>query len=340
VIDARKLTFTDLLDGTFRTTARTWLTSLVVGGVLFAPAALLISRAYVRFGRAYAVIFDLALNATDDPTAVLGALAQSIGAYLVLLGAMFIQMLITLFVRACVTEHACRAAQNLPASLPEVFFSVLKKKYLKLIGQQLLLGLMYAGILIVGTLLASMAIAIAAGAGSRSVSVLAIAILFSLIFMGGCIAVYLWLAIRFAVVLEAVVVDNVGAIDSLGRSASLVKGSWWRVFGYSLLWSLMVGFAVTLVSTPIVLFSTLGPYMQMIKDIMSSSGDYSDMGSMFSSLFSSLSRGVGISTYVASLLTCFVSPVFMTILYLGLRAKKEPPAIPAPILPESPQDPK
>lgn len=50
----------------------------------------------------------------------------------------------------------------------------------------------------------------------------------------------IWLAFRWYFVTQSVVVDGRRGIGALERSASLVDGSWWRVFGIVLVFNLIV----------------------------------------------------------------------------------------------------
>ncbi|MFE5297491.1 oxidoreductase [Streptomyces sp. NPDC056632] len=51
----------------------------------------------------------------------------------------------------------------------------------------------------------------------------------------------LWLWIRYSLAPTVAVIEGQGAMASLRRSAALVKGSWWRVFGCTLATGLIVG---------------------------------------------------------------------------------------------------
>jgi hypothetical protein len=66
--------------------------------------------------------------------------------------------------------------------------------------------------------------------------------------LGGlaAIGVIIWLGIRFSLASPALVLERQGVIASLRRSAKLVQGTWWRIFGITLLTLLLV-FIVSLV---------------------------------------------------------------------------------------------
>ena len=140
--DMKKGFFTDLLDGTFTLISRTWLTSLLVGGVLFIPTSILFGWAYDAFLPA---MESLGKSAQTLQSSVLIAFGLS---YLWLLLAVLAQGFVYLFVRACVTEHASRAVRGEPASTFGVMRDVITRKYGKLIGLRVLqlaiLGIVFA----------------------------------------------------------------------------------------------------------------------------------------------------------------------------------------------------
>ena len=50
---------------------------------------------------------------------------------------------------------------------------------------------------------------------------------------------YLWA--RWFLSPQAVVAENLGPLDGLERSADLVRGQWWRIFGIALVISILAG---------------------------------------------------------------------------------------------------
>ncbi|MFJ6407194.1 oxidoreductase [Streptomyces hydrogenans] len=51
----------------------------------------------------------------------------------------------------------------------------------------------------------------------------------------------LWLWVKFSLAPTAAVVESAGTLTALRRSAQLVRGAWWRIFGYTLVMLLIVG---------------------------------------------------------------------------------------------------
>jgi len=61
----------------------------------------------------------------------------------------------------------------------------------------------------------------------------------------------LWLFVRWAFVPQAVVLDGRRGVAALQRSAELVAGSWWRVFGIAIFTGIAVAIPAALISFPI-----------------------------------------------------------------------------------------
>jgi hypothetical protein len=61
----------------------------------------------------------------------------------------------------------------------------------------------------------------------------------------------IWLFVRWAFVPQAVVLDGRRGVASLQRSAELVTGSWWRVFGIALFTGIAAAIPAVLISFPV-----------------------------------------------------------------------------------------
>ncbi len=312
--EAKKSVFVELLDGTFNLISRTWLTSLILGGVLFIPSSFVFGWAYSRF---LGSIKDMAGLAGEDPGPIL--LALGLG-YLWILLAVLLQGFIALFVRACVTEHAARAVRGEPARTFEVALHVLKHRYGRLIGQRAvqltILSITLSGVMLV----TSLAIGIPAALDAPVIA----AVLGVLLGLAG-IAFVIWLAVRYTVTLESLVIDNTSIDQSIDQSMALVRHRWWHVFGWTLLFGLMVSFASSLIATPIMFFSTIRQFIHALETILREPSNSREFGSVFLGLLAGLGRRLGILQYVESLLASFVTPVFTTLLFLELKKPQEPP---------------
>jgi hypothetical protein len=70
--------------------------------------------------------------------------------------------------------------------------------------------------------------------------------------------VYLWA--RWFLAAQAVVAENLGPIEALSRSADLVRGQWWRIFGIAIVITLLAGILGAVLVLPLQLTGN-GPLM-------------------------------------------------------------------------------
>lgn len=131
--------------------------------------------------------------------------------------------------------------------------------------------------------------------------IIAEAIGFVLLFIPGlavfCFAVYL--AVRWSLVVAAMMAEDVGPIRGLGRSWSLVSGSWWRTFGILLI----VGILQSIISYALLILFTL------FADIFST-GDFR-------------SALVSVGSTLLSALVSPITTIAVVLLYFDLRVRKE-----------------
>jgi len=114
-----------------------------------------------------------------------------------------------------------------------------------LIGASLLFALAVLGILLVGFVLGAVLFAMGGPGGG-------VAALAGLIVIVATVAAAIFVMLRWVFTIHAIALENIGAIDALGRSWRLVSGSTWRVLGYLLLLVLLLlaaGLVVGLLQT-------------------------------------------------------------------------------------------
>jgi len=320
--DTKRSGFADLLDGTFSMISRTWMTSLIIGGVLFIPAAFLFGWAYNTFMDS---IKDMAGSMTrESPTEALIIFGK---AYLWILLAVLVQGLVYLFVRACVTEHSARVLRGEPANSFDVALHVIKHRYAPLLGQRVLQIVILSIALGGAAFVTGLVIGVAAALKLRVLA----AILGSVLGLAG-LAVVIWVAVRYRVTLESMVIDGSGIEQSFDTSMALVRRKWWRVFGYTLLFGLMVSFASALIATPIMFFSTIRQFMHGLENLLTETSRSRSFNAVFLQLMAGMGRRFGILQYAQSLLSGFVTPVFMTLLFTELKKQSVPePQRPEPL---------
>ncbi|MDQ0075233.1 DUF7847 domain-containing protein [Arthrobacter oryzae] len=129
----------------------------------------------------------------------------------------------------------------------------------------------------------------------------------------GTMVTLLFLSIRFLVTPAAIVVEGLGVLDGLRRSWQLTRHNWWRIFGITLVVSLLIGIISQIVLVPITLVS--GGFSSVVAP---HSGDDGQRA---------LAVGVGIASLIVSALIGAVAYAFQTsvmgLLYMDLRMRKE-----------------
>ncbi len=115
----------------------------------------------------------------------------------------------------------------------------------------------------------------------------------------------LWLWVRWVFAPQAVVVDSRRGVNALERSAELVTGSWWRVFGVLVFIVVATGIAGTVIQAPFV--------------ALAKSADSSAIWLA--------------GTTIASTLTAPFEALMLTLLYFDLLARRSLPAMVPPVQP-------
>ena len=134
------------------------------------------------------------------------------------------------------------------------------------------------------------------------------------------LVVSVWIWVRLTLAIPAVVLEEVGAVTALKRSWRLVQGSWWRIFGISLLTGVVVSVIGFVLELPFSLLSSVA------------GGGSNGLTSIFSHTAgtaavvapSVLSVVIGaIGSIIASTVTRPISAGVTVLLYTDMRIRKE-----------------
>ncbi|MER5176765.1 hypothetical protein ABT009_00030 [Streptomyces sp. NPDC002896] len=235
VIPLRPLGVGEILDGAVSTMRTYWRTVL---GISLAVAVVTEIVVVLLQGL---VLDDSSTAALEDPSATLDEITRAMGDALLNSGVIvLISMLGTIVATALLTTVTSRAVLGKPVSLQEAWRDA-RPQLLKLFGLTFLLPLMALAILGIGVLPGLLvAVAGAAEAGS------------ALVVLGALAAgvVVLWLMVRFSLASPALMLEKQGIVKSMSRSAKLVRGSWWRVFGIQLLATIIANIVASIIVIP------------------------------------------------------------------------------------------
>ncbi|HET6855493.1 MAG TPA: hypothetical protein VFH94_00140 [Streptomyces sp.] len=232
VIPLRPLGVGEILDGAVSTLRAHWRTVLgitITVSVITQLADILIQR------------FLLPEPAAIDPNATsTEALSQSADSMVTTLvnstPALAIALIGTLFTTAMLTIVISRSVIGREVNLSDAWRES-RSQLPKLLVLTLLLPLMAAAIMTVG---------IVPGALLGSAGGIVLSMLGGLTALG----VTIWLMIRFSLASPALMLEKQGIVKSLGRSAKLVRGAWWRIFGIILLTGLLTLIVSMIIAVP------------------------------------------------------------------------------------------
>jgi hypothetical protein len=138
----------------------------------------------------------------------------------------------------------------------------------------------------------------------RYFGIFGLAILAGLTALGGIlivtIPVVIWVLVRWAVSLPALLAENVGPTAALGRSWALVKDQWWRTLGIVLVLAILTSVVSAAVTAVFSVIAAVFPGGADLRSALALAGN-------------TLASGL-------------VAPIFavgLTLLYLDLRVRKE-----------------
>ncbi|MFF9842006.1 oxidoreductase [Streptomyces sp. NPDC013740] len=125
----------------------------------------------------------------------------------------------------------------------------------------------------------------------------------------------LWLWVKFSLAPAAAVIEGSGALAALRRSAALVRGSWWRVFGCTI----AMGAIVAVVSWAVQQVLSILAWIPM----STMSFDPGDSPGAFLASMSGLMAFVLIGSFAVQAVLAPLQPLLSALLYVDQRIRKE-----------------
>jgi hypothetical protein len=250
------------------------------------------------------VLNDTSTAALDDPSATASELTRAMGEVMLSSGAVFlISLIATVAATALLTTVTSRAVLGRPVTTGEAWRDA-RPQVLKLFGLILLLPLI-AITIVFGGALPGILVAVF---GNTDAGV-------ALAILGGLAAgvVALWLTIRFSLASPALMLEKQGIGKSMSRSAKLVRGSWWRVFGIQLLASVIANIVTSLIVIPFTLIAGAASGEGVV-------GFLNSGGSNLGWTFLIIS---GVGSMIGSMLTFPITAGVTVLLYIDQRIRRE-----------------
>lgn len=306
IIPLHPLSIGDIYQGAFaaiKTNART---------MFGFTAALLGVALVISVGINYAII-NLALpsyiNADSQYASALGG---AFGAFSQL-GGTFLQNLATVLLSGLIVVAVSRSVLGRVASSNEVWERT-RSKFLPLIGLNIITSIISGLMIIIGIILFFVLLAGVAASAETETELfqdLGITLVGILILVVAGAIVGSYLSIKFSVAPPAMVLENLGVFAAIGRSWSLTRGNFWRLFGINILTNIiisMVGGVFVSITSVIGAFST----------VVASSSTNDFMGALSITFIIYM-----VMTAISLLITLPFSSSVNALLYIDLRMRKE-----------------
>ncbi|MBW5426188.1 hypothetical protein GKQ77_32310, partial [Streptomyces sp. BG9H] len=236
VIPLRPLGVGEILDGAVSTMRAHWRTVL---GISLTVAVLTEIVVVLLQGLVLSESTDT--DALDDPSATVGELTRAMGDTLLNSGVVLaITLLGTIVATALLTMVTSRAVLGKSVTTAEAWRDS-RPQLARLFGLTLLIPLIAVAVVTIGIL---PGVLIALGGASDAGAGLAV--------LGGLAAgiAAIWIVVRFSLASPALMLEKQGVKKSLTRSAKLVRGSWWRVFGIQLLAAIIANVVASIIVIP------------------------------------------------------------------------------------------
>ncbi|AIR98727.1 glycerophosphoryl diester phosphodiesterase membrane domain-containing protein [Streptomyces glaucescens] len=298
VIPLRPLGVGEILDGAVSTMRTHWRTVL---GISLTVAVVIEVIVVLLQGL---VLNDYAdTDALGDPSATVDELAQAMGDAMLTSGVLFVISLIgTVAATALLTTVTSRAVLGKPVTTGEAWRDA-RPQIAKLFGLIFLLLLIAVGVGFAGALPGILVIWAGGGSGGA-----ALAVFGSL--AGAVLA--LWLMIRFSLASPALMLEKQSITKAMSRSAKLVRGSWWRVFGIQLLATVIANIVAAIVVIPFT-FLAAAVGGDGIGGFVDGTGDFGWTFLVVS----------GIGSVIGSMITFPITAGVTVLLYIDQRIRRE-----------------
>ncbi|MFF2013435.1 hypothetical protein ACFVWY_30830 [Streptomyces sp. NPDC058195] len=299
VIPLRPLGVGEILDGAVSAMRTHWRTALGITltvSVLAQTATIAIERFLLPAPK------PIDPNATG-PEALRQVVDDAQSAAFYDVPSLLISMIAVLISTSLLTVVVSRSVLGRPVSLSEAWAEA-RPRLLPLLGLILLLVLIGSGVMAVGMLPGILA----GGAAGAGLALLG--------FVAG-FAAFIWLMVRFALAFPALMLERQPVIASMRRSAKLVKGAWWRIFGIlalTTLLTLIVALIVALIiSIPLGVIAVTSDGNEAGSAFMTNSADFGWPFLIIS----------GIGGVIISMITYALSAGVTVLLYVDQRIRRE-----------------
>ncbi|MGX1270370.1 glycerophosphoryl diester phosphodiesterase membrane domain-containing protein [Streptomyces phaeoluteigriseus] len=293
VIPLRPLGVGEILDGAVSTMRAYWRSVL---GISLTVAVVVQVIVVLLQGL---VLDESSTAALSDPSATIDEQLDAMGSALRNYGAIFLVSLVgTITATALLTAVTSRAVLGKPVTAGEAWRDA-RPQLVRLFGLILLLLLMVTAVAVVCVLPGALLSGAAGDALSAVGSI-------------GSIIAAVSLLVRFSLAPPTLMLEKQGIKKAMARSAKLVRGSWWRVFGIQVLSLIIANIVAMIIAVP---FALLGAAL--------SPGGLSAFTSADTDLGWTYLVVSGIGAVIGSLITFPITAGVAVLLYVDQRIRRE-----------------
>jgi hypothetical protein len=302
LIPLRPLTLGDLLGADFRVLRRNprpvfGTTLLLYGAMTLVFTLVLAGLAYWAYGRITSAA------AADQDEIVVGTLGL---AALVLLLPTAGSVVVQAIVQGLISAEVARATLGEKLTTRQLFRSA-RGRIGALIGWSFAISGVTMVAIIVVVAVVSLLIALGGAVG------IVVGVLFAVLASLAALVLTVWLSTKLQFVPSALVLEHLSLRDSIVRSWRLTRGSFWRVFGITILVALIVNVATNIVTTPVSFVAGI------IGGLTAPTGDPT-AEIMSTGILTLVSFAIGL---LAGALGAVVQSANSALLYLDLRMRRE-----------------
>ena len=306
IIPLRPLSIGDIYQGAFaaiKTNARTMFgfTAALLGVVLV-----------ISIGINYLII-NLVLPNYLSPNSPYAAAFTSLSGSFSQLGGSLLQVLATVLLSGLIVVAVSRSVLGRVASSKEVWERT-KSKFLPLIGLNIITSIISGLMMIIGIAVFFVLLASVASTAKTETELfqgLGITLVGLLILMVISALVSSYLSIKFSVASPAMVLENLGVFAAIGRSWTLTRGNFWRLFGINILTAIITSMVAGI-------FGGIASALSVIFVVAGSSSPEDAITSINTAYILTMV----VSTIAQLLILPFTSSV-NALLYIDLRMRKE-----------------
>ena len=300
----------DIFNNTFKLIKNTIGRNIIIAIVFIVPTGVFMAYGMESF---YNLLFHITKNLKETGNGhtnftFFADFIEGIGYYLFTL---FIFSLGHLAASNGITKLSYEEMFGNKLSLGSVYEEIFSKIYLKSVGQILLL-LAILGSILTGSIFISVILLKTNNDFYHVPGVLLLII---------CFPLTLYFYFRWYFALTSIVCEDKGVFEAFPKSSFLVRNYWWRTFGIIILFTIIIQFAISIISTP-VSFSLMWNYLsKYFSTLTEQSMNKPDPAQLFENL-RSIGFTLGLITILGKLLSVLVEPLFRVVMYVDLKIRK------------------